>query len=287
MPRRVGYQGEPGAFSSLAARLLCGDSARIAPQPTFADVFRAVANGKHDAAVIPIENTLHGSVLENYDLLLAAGLVITGEAYVRIIHNLIAAPGISLSDIRQVYSHPVALNQCLRFFDSHPAMERTPFYDTAGSVKMLMEQRLPAAAAIASAEAASIYGAKILQRAIEDNAENYTRFFLLERPQKRAKKRLDVPYKTSLVFTVANIAGALFRSLGAFALRDISLTRIESRPLQGRPWEYMFYLDLAGHVDDPACRNAINHLRELADTLHILGSFPAATLGPRASRKGK
>ena len=287
MPRRVGYQGEPGAFSSLAARLLCGESARIVPQPSFAEVFRAVANGKHDAAVIPIENTLHGSVLENYDLLLAAGLVITGEAYVRIIHNLIAAPGTSLSDIRQVYSHPVALNQCLRFFDTNPAMERTPFYDTAGSVKMLMEQRLPAAAAIASAEAASIYGAKILQRAIEDNAENYTRFFLLERPTKRAKTRLDVPYKTSLVFTVANIAGALFRSLGAFALRDISLARIESRPLQGRPWEYMFYLDLASHVDDPACRNAINHLRELADTLHILGSFPAATLGPRASRKAK
>ena len=287
MTRRTGYQGEPGAFSSVAARLLCGKGARLVPQPTFSEVFQAVANGKHDAAVIPIENTLHGSVLENYDLLVASGLVITGEIYVRIIHNLIAAPETSFAAIRRVFSHPVALNQCLHFFASHPGLEKVPFYDTAGSVKMLMEQRPPGVAAIASSESATIYGGKILRRAIEDNAENYTRFFLLTRPGKRAKKRLAVPYKTSLVFTVPNVAGALFRSLGAFALRDITLTRIESRPLRGRPWEYMFYLDLAGHVDDPACRNAVNHLRELADTLHILGSFPAAALPARQSRKSK
>ena len=279
MPTTIVYQGEPGAFSSLAARQLGGPSIRSIPLPSFAEVFRSVANGKHDGAVIPIENTLHGSVLENYDLLVASGLVITGEAYVRIVHNLIAAPGTKFSEIRQVYSHPVALNQCLRFFADNPALQSTPFYDTAGSVKMVMQARPPGAAAIASAEAARIYGGKILRRAIEDNAENYTRFFLLRKPKRIRARRGGTPYKTSLVFTVANIAGALFRSLGTFALRDISLTRIESRPLRGRPWEYMFYLDLLGHTDDPACANAINHLRELADTLHVLGCYPAAQLG--------
>jgi prephenate dehydratase len=289
-PQRVGYQGEPGAFSSVAARLLCGSKAKLAPLPTFSDVFQSVANGKHDGAVIPIENTLHGSVLENYDLLVAAGLVITGEVYVRIVHNLITAPETRFSDIRQVYSHPVALNQCLRLFEAHPAMEKVSFYDTAGSVKMLMEDHPQGAAAIASAEAAQIYGAKIVRRAIEDNPENYTRFFLLQRPAlkqpKQTASRAPGPYKTSLVFTVANVAGALFRSLGAFALRDISLARIESRPLRGRPWEYMFYLDLGAHVKDPACANAINHLRELADTLHILGCYPAARLGSAKSKIG-
>jgi prephenate dehydratase len=289
-PQRVGYQGEPGAFSSVAAGLLCGSKAKLAPLPTFSDVFRSVANGKHDGAVIPIENTLHGSVLENYDLLLAAGLVITGEVYVRIVHNLITAPETRFSDIREVYSHPVALNQCLGLFETHPAMKKVSFYDTAGSVKMLMEDHPPGAAAIASAEAARIYGAKIVRRAIEDNPENYTRFFLLQRPDlkqtKQTASRAPGPYKTSLVFTVANVAGALFRSLGAFALRDISLARIESRPLRGRPWEYMFYLDLGAHIKDPPCANAINHLRELADTLHILGCYPAARLGSAKSKRG-
>jgi prephenate dehydratase len=278
MTRRIGFQGEPGAFSSIAARLLCGSSARIVPMPAFADVFRAAANGKHDAAVIPIENTLHGSVLENYDLLQSSGLVVRGEVYVRIVHNLIVPPGTQLRDIRRVYSHPVALNQCLRFFEQNPGMEGVSYYDTAGSVKMLMANRPPDAAAIASAEAARIYCARILRRGIEDNPENFTRFFLLERPRRTQLKRVRGPYKTSIVFTVKNVAGALFRSLGAFALRDISLSRIESRPLPGRPWEYRFYIDLGAHVDDAACANAINHLRELADTLRILGCYPAARM---------
>jgi prephenate dehydratase len=173
----------------------------------------------------------------------------------------------------------VALNQCRHFLDSHPAIERIPFYDTAGSVKTVMEQSLKDAAAIASATAAQIYGARILKKSIEDDRENYTRFFLLERNKKGKKPeqpQKGVRFKTSLVFTVRNVPGALFKCLSAFALRDLNMTKIESRPLRGKPWEYLFYLDFAGHVEDPASRHALGHLAELADMLRVLGCYPAA-----------
>ncbi len=161
--RRVSFQGELGAFSQVAARRLAGEEFVPLPLPTFQDVFQSVASGKCDAAVIPIENTLHGSIHENYDHLLRFELPIRGETFVRIVHNLIAIPGVRLADIKRIYSHPVALNQCRSFLDAHPEAERIPFYDTAGSVKMIMEQSLAGAGAIASATAAQIYGAKILQ----------------------------------------------------------------------------------------------------------------------------
>jgi prephenate dehydratase len=190
---------------------------------------------------------------------------------------LIAPPGVRLKEIRRVFSHPVALNQCKLFFENNSAFARTPFYDTAGSVKMLMETGLTDAGAIASAEAAHIYGAKILKKSIEDDRENYTRFFLLK---KTAAKSPAVPgtnarFKTTLVFTIRNVPGALFRSLSAFSLRDLNLTKIESRPLRGKPWEYLFYLDFIGHVDDPVSQKALGHLAELADMLRILGCYPA------------
>jgi prephenate dehydratase len=277
--RTVSFQGELGAFSQVAARQLAGEDCIPAPLPTFQEVFESVASGKCQAAVIPIENTLHGSIHENYDHLLRFDLPIRGETFVRIVHNLIAPPGVRFSDIKRIYSHPVALNQCRHFLDAHPDAQRIPFYDTAGSVKMVMAQSLKDAGAIASATAASIYGAKILRKSIEDDRENYTRFFLLERP-KRAKKSKEraanLKYKTSVVFTVRNVAGALFRSLSAFALRDLNMTKIESRPLRGKPWEYLFYLDFIGHQDDPVAKNAVGHLAELADTLRVLGCYPAA-----------
>jgi len=228
--------------------------------------------------VIPIENTLHGSVHENYDHLLHFNLPIVGETNVRIVHNLIAAPGVAFGKIRRVFSHPVALNQCLDFFAAHPQLEKIPFYDTAGSVKMVMAEGLQDAAAIASAVAAEIYGARILRRSIEDDRQNFTRFFALRRPGDDRRHPIRVnkgaQWKTSLVFTTRNVPGALFRSLSAFALRDLNLAKIESRPLRGKPWEYLFYLDFMGQVSDPVCRNALSHLGELADLLRVLGSYP-------------
>ena len=272
--RRVGFQGELGAFSQEAVHQLLGSAVEVVPFEKFEDVFRALRKGATDAAVIPIENTLAGSVHENYDHLLHYDFRIVAETNVRIVHNLMAAPGVRFKDVRRVYSHPVALNQCLDFFSRHPRIERVPFYDTAGSAKMVMEKKLPSAAAIASRVAASIYGASILRRSIEDDRRNFTRFFLLNGkravlPVRRAARQ----WKTSLVFTTRNIPGALFRSLSAFALRDLNLAKIESRPLRGKPWEYLFYVDLIGRETDERLQNALRHLRENADFLRVLGSY--------------
>ncbi len=272
----VAFQGERGAFSEVAVHQLLGELARPVPCQRFQDVFEALASGEVDAAVIPIENTLHGSVHENYDHLVRFELPITAETSVRIVHNLIALPGTHFRGVRRVFSHPVALNQCLDFLAKNPQLERVPFYDTAGSVKMLVEERPEGAAAIASEVAASIYGAKLLRRSIEDDHRNYTRFFLLKRPEqaRRLAAGDSRGHKTSLVFTTRNIPGALFRSLSAFALRDLNLTKIESRPLRGKPWEYLFYLDFLGRTDEPRVRNALSHLGELADMLRVLGCYP-------------
>ena len=274
-PQTAGFQGELGAFSQEAVRQLLGAAAVPVPHQRFEQAFRALVDGKTDFAVIPIENTLAGSVHENYDHLLNFDVRILAETNVRIIHNLIAAPAVRFKDVRRVYSHPVALGQCLDFFTANPSIERVPFYDTAGSVKMIMERQLGDAAAIASSVAASIYGAHILRRSIEDDRRNFTRFFLLTRAGAAAVERpASKGWKTSVVFTTRNIPGALFRSLSAFALRDLNLTKIESRPLRGKPWEYLFYLDFLGREEEPRVQNALNHLRELADFIRVLGSYP-------------
>jgi prephenate dehydratase len=270
----TGIQGELGAFSQEAARQLLGDRAEVVPYPTFEAVFRALRAGKIDGAVIPMENTLAGSVHENYDHLLHFDVRITAETNLRIVHNLIAPPGVRFADIRKVYSHPVALNQCLKFFARQRKLERVPFYDTAGSVKMVMEQRSPDAAAIASSVAAGIYGGTILKRSIEDDRRNFTRFFLLYPSKKLPAPRPSKDWKTSLVFTTRNTPGALFRGLAAFALRDLNLTKIASRPLHGKPWEYLFYVDFLGRENEPRVQNALRHLGEIADFLRVLGSYP-------------
>lgn len=271
--RRVAFQGERGAFSHMAIQQLLGPEVDAVPCPQFEAVFKAVAEGRVDSAMIPVENTLHGSVHENYDHLLRFELPIVAETSVRIVHNLIGLPGVRFGSIQKVFSHPVALNQCLEFFRNNPQLEKVPFYDTAGSVKMLAEEKPEASAAIASALAAKLYGCRILKRSIEDDRQNFTRFVLLRRkPQPDAAAPKG--YKTSLVFTTRNVSGALFRALSAFALRDISLAKIESRPLRGKPWEYLFYLDLLGHTSEPRVVNALNHLRELADMLKVLGCYP-------------
>jgi len=277
-PGPAAFQGERGAFSEVAARNLLGPDVPVLPCARFEDLFLALKEGRAEAAVVPIENTLAGSVHENYDHLLNFDFPIVGETNVRIVHNLIALKGVSFSKIKRVYSHPVALNQCLDFFARNPGVERVPFYDTAGSVKMLAEEKLTDAGAIASAVAAEIYGARILRKSVEDNRQNFTRFFLLRTPE-FARRHPIAPeahphWKTTLVFSTRNIPGSLFRALSAFALRDINLAKIESRPLRGKPWEYLFYVDVLGRSDTPSARNALSHLAETADFVRVLGCYP-------------
>jgi prephenate dehydratase len=277
-PIRVAFQGELGAFSHQAVIQLLGGRARPTPFARFEEVFCALRDGAVEAAVLPIENTLHGSVHENYDHLLRFDFPIVAETSVRIVHNLIAPPGVPFRRVQRVYSHPVALNQCLKFFERNPRLERVPFYDTAGSVKMLMRERPEDAAAIASSVAAEIYGATILKRSIEDDRKNFTRFFLLRRPEQVPPLPKEAAgkgkWKTSLVFTTHNVPGSLFRALSAFALRDVNLIKIESRPLRGKPGEYLFYVDLSGRIDEQRLKNALGHLGELADFLRVLGCYP-------------
>jgi prephenate dehydratase len=274
----LAFQGERGAFSEEAARKLLGQGVEVLPCQRFEDLFRSLKEGRVTGAVVPIENTLAGSVHENYDHLVNFELPIVAETSVRIVHNLIAPKGLRFSKIRRVFSHPVALNQCLDFFAANPQVERIPFYDTAGSVKMVTEEGLADAAAIASAVAAEIYGAHILRRSIESDRQNFTRFFLLRTPEYARRHPVSgsshTQWKTSLVFSTRNVPGALFRALSAFALRDLNLMKIESRPLRGKPWEYLFYLDFLGRADAPVAVNALNHLREIADFLRVLGCYP-------------
>jgi prephenate dehydratase len=272
----VSFQGERGAFSQEAIRRLLGDQAEALPCQRFEEAFQSLKKGSADAAVIPMENTLAGSVHENYDHLLHFDFQIVGETSVRIVHNLIAAPGVSFGKIRRVYSHPVAINQCLDFFARNQQVERVPFYDTAGSVKMIMEEGLKDAAGIASALAAELYGARILKKSVEDDRQNFTRFVLLRRRDWKARRPVAAPkgWKTSLVFTIRNIPGSLFRAMSVFALRDINLAKIESRPLRGKPWEYLFYLDFLEHAEEERCQKALGHLGELADFMRVLGCYP-------------
>jgi prephenate dehydratase len=236
----IAIQGEPGSFSHEAA-LYAAPEATIYPCAISPEVFAAVVEGHVDAAVIPIENSLAGSVAEHYDLLLTQDVAIESESLLRIRHNLIAVPGSSIDSIERVYSHPVALAQCRKFLEAHPRMEVVPFYDTAGSVKQLMANRDGKAAGIASAQAAAHYGGEILAAGIEDNPENYTRFFLI---RQRERVKADArPDKVSLAFTVENRPGTLVAALEVFASQGTNLTRIESRPVQGRPWQYVFYAD--------------------------------------------
>jgi prephenate dehydratase len=268
----IAIQGEPGSFSHEAA-LLADAEATLLPCALSADVFDALARGAADAAVIPMENSLAGSVVEHYDLLLAYEVTVESEWLLRIRHNLIAMPGTELSRIRRAYSHPVALAQCRRFFVEHPEIAATPSYDTAGSVKNLMELRDPSVGGIASAQAARHYGGEILLADIEDNPENYTRFFLVRR-QAEARARPE-PNKVSLAFTVENRPGSLVEALRVFAELGTNLTRLESRPVPGRPWEYVFYADY--QLDRPeAADRALAMLPRHCSTVRELGRYRAA-----------
>ena len=275
---RVAFQGELGAFSTDAARQLLGTNIQLVPCETFDKMFAAVEAKDADYCLAPLENSLFGSVYQNYDLLLKHDFQMVGETTLRIVHSLIATPETNLEDVRQVYSHPVALGQCRNFLQAHPTMKPIVAYDTAGSVKLIMESREAGAAAIASDSAAEVYGAKVLVQGIEDDPQNFTRFSLLALAEEAAAHPLPEieGAKTSIVFTLENRTGSLYRAMAVFALRDLDLTKIESRPLIGRPWEYSFYLDFTGHTAEKRVQNALAHLAEFASYVKVLGCYKAA-----------
>jgi prephenate dehydratase len=269
---KIAIQGEPGSFSHEAAIKLEADAV-IVPCSLSADVFAALSEGAVDAAVIPIENSLAGPVSEHYDLLLAHDVQVERETLLRIRHNLIALPGVSIDELRRVYSHPVALAQCRRFLAEHPAMKAFASYDTAGSVKQLAETHESGAAAIASKTAAGYYGAQILAANIEDNPENYTRFFFVRRA---AEATVDpAANKISLAFFLENRPGSLVEALSALSAIGTNLTKIESRPVHGTPWEYVFYVDCQLHSAAEGTR-AVEVLRPHCSKVKELGRYQEA-----------
>ena len=272
MPKRlkVAIQGDPGSYSEEAAILLLGPEVNIRHCEHFKEVFELTASGQTDRCVVPIENSLAGSIHKNYDLLLRHHLRIVREINLQIQHNLIGTTGATLEGLSTVISHPVALDQCEKFFEKHSHLKRKSAHDTSGSVKRIVEEGLQDCGAIASERAAEHYGGEILMADLQDNEENFTRFFLLSSSEE-APPNAD---KISIVFSFKNIPGALFKSLSVFALRDVDLTRIESRPIHGRPWEYLFYVDFLGNTKEERVENALNHLREIADFLEVLGCYP-------------
>jgi chorismate mutase/prephenate dehydratase len=268
---RIAFQGERGAYSESAVYQFFGTDTQVKPCKDFREVFESVCAQETQFGVVPVENSLEGSITQNYDLFLKYDLRVCGEVIVKIEHCLIANTGAALEDIKVVYSHPQALAQCQTFLEEFER-ELIPTYDTAGSVKMLKEKGLKNAAAIASERAASIYDMQILAKDIADNPENYTRFFVLSNDDS-PKTGKD---KTSIIFSAAHKPGSLYHALGEFAKRDINLTKIESRPTKQTPWEYNFYLDFEGHRSEKSCAEALKALEKFTTFIKILGSYPKA-----------
>jgi len=267
----VAFQGEIGAYSEEAVFNYFGTAVQIRPRETLEEVFRVVEDGEVQFGVVPIENSLEGIISRVYDLLLESSLKVGGETEVRVIHCLIARPGTGLDTIKRVYSHPQALGQCRNFL-KHLNAELVPTYDTAGSVKMIKEKRMTDSAAIASARAAEIYGMNIVAKGIEDNPNNFTRFFVLAKEDSTPTGN----DKTSIAFTTKDRPGALYEILGEFARRNINLSKLESRPTRQKPWQYNFYLDFEGHREDRLAREALENLEKNLIFLKVLGSYPKA-----------
>jgi len=265
---RIAYQGEPGAFSEAAARRVDHD-AQLVPCKSFEDVFDAVASGAATHGCLPFENSIGGSIHRNYDLLLSHDLPIVAEVELPVVHHLLALPGATLDGLRRVYSHPQGLAQCERFLRTLTNVEIIATYDTAGSAKMVADAGQKDAAAIASARAGDVFGLVSLAAGVQDFDDNITRFLLVG----RTPLENVVADKTSIVFSLPNEPGSLFKALSVFALRGIDLTKLESRPIPGRPWEYLFYVDLGIARDEVACARALAHLGEFAPMLRTLGTY--------------
>ncbi|HEV2197741.1 MAG TPA: prephenate dehydratase [Candidatus Acidoferrum sp.] len=273
---RVAFQGEPGAFSEAAAIQLLGESITTGPRASFEGMFRAIAEGTADAILAPVENSLAGSVVRVFDLLLESRLAIVAETILPIEMQLIALPGASLGDIRSVASHPMALAQCERFFAAHPNWKRVPAEDTAGSVREAISAGDKSRAAIAGRRAAEHYRAVILAERIQDNAENFTRFVLLVPEKEAASWLTGEARKTSLAMRLAHRPGALLASLEPFARHSVNLLKIESRPIHGRPWEYQFFIDVEAE-DAANLDHALAEVRKATSELRVLGRYKAAS----------
>ena len=278
---RVAFQGEPGAFSEAAAVQLLGEAIATVPRPTFDSAFRAITEDAADALLVPVENSLAGSVVRVYDLLLESDLTISAETILPIELHLIACPGSSLAGLRSASSHPMALAQCERFFSAHPQLKRVPSEDTAGSVREILSRADRSAAAIAGRRAAERYKGVILAESIQDNTENFTRFVLLRpAPQTSHNASLEAR-KMSVAMRLAHRPGALLTALEPFARHGVNLLKIESRPIHGRPWEYQFFLDLEADANTNATdrlHQAVNDLRKSAGEVRVLGLYCAAPL---------
>ena len=272
---RVAFQGEPGAFSEAAAIQLLGDSITTIPRATFDAAFAAIKDGAADALLVPVENTLAGSVVRVFDLLLESSLQIVAETILPIEHHLIGCPGASLADIRAVASHPMALAQCERLFNDHPSWKRVPAEDTAGSVREVLARQDKSLAAIAGQRAADHYRGVILAKSVQDNAENFTRFVLLVPENQASAHAAPNAHKMSIAMRLPHQPGALLASLEPFARHGVNLLKIESRPIHGHPWEYQFFLDVEsnrpGHLD-----KALTEVRAATRELRSLGRYPAA-----------
>ena len=273
---RVAFQGEPGAFSEAAAIQLLGNGITTVPRATFDAAFRAIGEGAADALLAPVENSLAGSVVRVYDLLLESNLSIVAETILPIVHQLIGCPGATLKGLRSVASHPMALAQCERFFAAHARLKRVLAEDTAGSVRQVLARGKKSAAAIAGRRAAEHYGGVILAESIQDNAENFTRFVLLV-PSDRAKEfASSEAKKMSIAMRLAHRPGSLLASLEPFARFGVNLLKIESRPIHGQPWEYQFFIDV--EADLRAKLNAaLSAARTATSDLRVLGCYVAAS----------
>jgi len=274
--KKIAFQGEKGAFSEDAACHFFKMPVLPVPCRTFKDVFKAVSSGKCRFGVIPIENSQTGSIHQNVDLLLEFNLHIVGELVLRIHHCLLAVKGVRLTDLKKIYSHPQAIEQCSQYLGRFKHTETVPMYDTAGSARFVANNRFRDSAAIASLRAGKDYGLHVLARGIENHEHNSTRFLVVAPKAVYPKKG----GKTSVVFSTKDIPGALFKSLSVFALRDINLLKIESRPLRKGPFKYWFYLDFEGSIEEGSCRNAISHLCEITTFMKILGSYPLGRFVP-------
>ena len=284
---RIAFQGEPGAFSEEAALQLLGPAITPVPRPTFDSAFRSIEEGAADALLAPVENSLAGSVVRVYDLLLTSKLVIVAETILPIQHRLIACPGATLESIKSVASHPMALAQCEHFFVAHPHLKRVPAEDTAGSVREVLARGDKTSAAIAGRRAAEHYDGIILASDIQDDAENFTRFFLL-RPATEASTPAPDAHKMSIAMRLAHRPGALLASLEPFSKHGVNLHKIESRPIHGRPWEYQFFIDVEADSSSQL-ESALAEVRLATSDLRVLGLYPAArnsaaTLSPPKNR---
>lgn len=272
---RVAFQGEPGAFSEAAAVQLLGEEIVTVPRATFDTTFRAIGEGTADTLLVPVENTLAGSVVRVYDLLLESPLEICGETILPIEHHLMGCPGTTFAEIRTVASHPMALAQCERFFESNPGLKRVPAEDTAGSVREMMGKGDKSCAAIAGWRAAGHYGAIILRESIQDNEENFTRFVLLLPPEAAQRYRAKDAKKMSLAMRLAHKPGALLASLEPFSRHGVNLLKIESRPIHGKPFEYQFYVDVEAERHEQL-EKALEEVRSATSALRVLGLYAAA-----------